>query len=551
MKTLRNLLAFAALLCLIQNSFATALIQLSLSGLPSTVNTYQTYDNVLLTITNPAATPLFLNQLSDTQYPKGFTQTATTCINVLLATKAQCTVTGNFTPTQAGANTWSVKLAAENYVWTTPYTTSITVQQAPRPPDQLDSQLQNDIDNFYAQFKNSPAFSAVQLSVLLPGEPEPRDYVAGTQSIENPNVPATTTMLTQYGSITKVFTSALIIKYMSAHPGAITLQTTLAQLFPTNFPPQGNWPIAWRNINVEQLMDMTSGIPEYTISNTFNPNNQYTLAELVDLMSVEQNTQGCILDNGCFIPSGSQYFYSNTNYIILGMIIEKLYGTDYANVLNENILQAQEAQNNNVYYILNYPSDILANMLNGYYDVPLPFFQPNQNVTAINLTGLGSAGAMTGSTHALVNIVYALFNNKILPEEQTSTLTQTGFVTVLSPSGTPVPFAEAREKCTAACYGLGVVYAYSETWGDIYTYTGGTFGYSATYYWLPKYQAVIAMTINTSSNDLINYYIDNTLKDVAHQVISHITGESITVTHTLPKNLFNADFGRGTLRVPK
>lgn len=553
MKILRNWLLLPILLFLMKAAFATALIQLSLSGLPATINTYQTYDNVILTVTNPAATPLFLNQLSDTKYPKGFTQTATTCANISLIPNAQCTVTGNFTPTQAGTNTWSVKLASENYLWVTPYTVSVTVQEAPRPPDQLDSQLQNDIDSLYAQFKNSPAFSAVQLSVLLPGESSPRDYIAGTQSIENPTVPATTTMLTQYGSITKEFTSALIIKYMYNYPGRITLQTTLAQLFPTNFPPQGNWPLAWKIVTIEQLMNMTSGIPEYSISNTFNPTTQYTLPQVVEVAAVSQNTQGCIPDNGCFIPAGSQYFYSNTNYIILGMIVENMYGANYTDVLNENILDAQQAQGNSVYYILNYPTDILANMLNGYFDIPqLPLFPPNKNVTAVNLTWAASAGAMTGSTHALVNLIYALFNNQILTKEQTNILTQSGFVTVLSPSGIPVPFAELREKCTAACYGLGVVYHYDDIHGDTYTYTGGTFGYSTTYYWLPKYQAVVAMTINTSSDDLINYYIDNTLKDAVSKVISHITGESIPTTHTLSTNLFRGDFNKGaTLRVTK
>jgi D-alanyl-D-alanine carboxypeptidase len=556
MKILRNLFAFTALLCLIQNSFASALVQLSLSGLPSTVNTYQTYDNVILTITNPATAPLFLNQLSDTQYPKGFTQTATTCTNILLAANAQCMVTGNFTPTQAGTNTWSVKLAAENYVWTTPYTVSVTVQQAPRPPDELDSQLQNDIDSLYAQFETSPAFSAVQLSVLLPDETEPRDYVVGTQSVENPNVPATTTMLTQYGSITKEFTSALIIKYMYAHPGAITLQTTLAQLFPTNFPPQGDWPLAWRNINVEQLMNMTSGIPSYTTPVILNPYDQYTLAQLVDLMAVEQNTQGCILDNGCFIPAGSQYFYSNTNYIILGMLIENLYGQDYADVLNENILQAQQAQGNSVYYILKYPADILANMLNGYYggSTPVPYLQPNQNVTDINLSVAASAGAITGSTHALVNFIYALFNNQILSEEQTTFLTQTGFVTTptdTSPGGVPVPFSEAQEKCGNSCYGLGVSYQYAPAFGFFYLYGGSTPGYNTIYIWLPKYNAVVGMTINTTSDDIYNYSITNTYLVAIQQVISHITSEPIAATNTLSTHLFNAEFRRSMLRMPK
>ena len=562
MKILRNLLAFAALLCLIQNSFATALIQLSLSGLPSTVNTYQTYDNVLLTITNPTATPLFLNQLSDTQYPKGFTQTATTCTNVLLAAKAQCTVTGNFIPTQAGTNTWSVKLAAENYVWTTPYTTSVAVQQAPRPPDQLDSQLQNDIDNFYAQFKNSPAFSAVQLSVLLPSESQSRDYIVGTQSVENPNIPATTTMLTQYGSITKEFTSALIIKYIDTHPSAINLQTSLGTLFPEEFST-GAWPSVWRIITIEQLMNMTSGIANgYPRSLAeLNPNAQYTLESYVQEMAAEQNTKGCILQNGCF-PAGAQFYYSNTNYELLGMIVGKLYGNPsesyddaYALALNGNILDTQRAQGNAIYYALYYTPPILNQMINSYWgfdEQSTPYLHFGQNITSSNLSWIGSAGALTGNMHALVNIVHALFHNEILSPTETQILTQTGFIK--TQTGEHVAFADRQTQCTQTCYGLGVMYISqfeSPIYGDVYEYPGATQGFNTIYIWFPKYDAIIAFSLNTTQ-DSVRVPLATMEAAIIQHVIAYLNpGQAVPQLNTsLYTKFFNLEFNKNMLYVP-
>ena len=141
--------------------------------------------------------------------------------------------------------------------------------------DKLDTELQGNINSLYSQFRDSPAFSAVQLSVLLPDEAQPRDYVVGTQSVENHSISATTTMLTQYGSITKEFTSALIIKYIDSHPHSISLQTTLKELFPKKFKSHA-WPAMWEMVTIEQLMNMTSGIPNYTDSLHLSPYPHYT-----------------------------------------------------------------------------------------------------------------------------------------------------------------------------------------------------------------------------------------------------------------------------------
>lgn len=379
--------------------------------------------------------------------------------------------------------------------------------------DKLDSQLQNDIDTFYVQFKNSPAFSAVQLSILLPGESQPRDYVTGTQSVEDPNNPATTSMLTQYGSITKEFTSALIIKYMDIHPGTINLQTSLGMLFPEKFST-GAWPNAWQIITIEQLMNMTSGIANgYPRSLAeFNPNANYTLGSYVQEVATEQNTKGCILANGCF-PAGAQFYYSNTNYEVLGMLVGKLYGDSsesydaaYEIALDDNILDAQRAQGNAIYYQLYYTPLILNQMLNSYWgfdEQSTPYLQFGQNITSSNLSWVASAGALTGNMHALVNIVHALFHNEILSPAQTQILTQTGFIN--RQTGEPVAFVDRQAQCTQTCYGLGVMYTSqfeSPIYGDIYEYKGATQGFNTIYIWFPKYDAIIAFSINTTQDSV-------------------------------------------------
>ena len=386
---------------------------------------------------------------------------------------------------------------------------------------QLDQEMQGDLTQFIQQHSTADRQLAVQMSVLLPGESEPQDYVAGMQ---NPQAPASTSMLVQYGSITKEFTSSLILKYMLQNPGALSLQTSLIQLFPTKFYA-GAWPVAWEGVTVEQLMNMTSGIPNSTLF-SFNPETNYTLDQLVQTMASEQDIHGCsaLVSKGCFV-AGSQYFYSNTNYILLGMIVEKLYGVPYNQVIYNELLQNQQAQGNTVYYVLSYSQPMLANMIDGYiqYAVP-PYLTAGQNVTNVPLNWTASAGALTGNTHGLANMVHGLFNGGIIPLDATQLLSQNGFVQTAT--GQPVSFANAPTGCSVSaggCYGLGIRYFYDSTfYGPIYEYSGGTMGYMTTYVWLPNFKMVLTFSMNQcpGAEGFIQSYV-NMITQAVEQAVSY------------------------------
>lgn len=90
-------------------------------------------------------------------------------------------------------------------------------------------------------------------------------------------------------------------------------------------------PTAWQAITVHQLLTHTSGIPNYTSSPEIGKLNRTgaTPQQLIELVA------GKPLD---FIP-GTNWSYSNTGYILLGMIIEKISGQSYAGFLKTNILE--------------------------------------------------------------------------------------------------------------------------------------------------------------------------------------------------------------------
>jgi CubicO group peptidase (beta-lactamase class C family) len=90
-------------------------------------------------------------------------------------------------------------------------------------------------------------------------------------------------------------------------------------------------PAAWQAITVHQLLTHTSGISNYTSSPEFAKISRTgaTPQQMIALVAAKR------LD---FTP-GTNWSYSNTGYILLGMIVEKTSGQSYADFLKTNILE--------------------------------------------------------------------------------------------------------------------------------------------------------------------------------------------------------------------
>ncbi len=127
------------------------------------------------------------------------------------------------------------------------------------------------------------------------------------------------------GSVTKQFTAALVMQLVEQ--GRVKLDAKLADYLP-------DAPHA-REITVRYLLDQRSGLPDY-LGDPFVLRYVYrqdvTPDQLVALVA-SQRLQ--------FTP-GSKWAYSNTNYVLLGMLIEKVAGAPYDELLKLNILRPQQ-----------------------------------------------------------------------------------------------------------------------------------------------------------------------------------------------------------------
>ncbi len=137
------------------------------------------------------------------------------------------------------------------------------------------------------------------------------------------NVPMATDKVFRLGSVTKQFTAVCILKL--AEEGKLSLEDELTRFIP-------DYPVMGKNITIAQLLSHTSGVKNYTGLPVFNENlkrQDLSPQELIKLFK----------DQPLDFDPGSNNRYSNSGYILLGYIIEKLSGKSYGEYVQENIFK--------------------------------------------------------------------------------------------------------------------------------------------------------------------------------------------------------------------
>jgi CubicO group peptidase (beta-lactamase class C family) len=123
-------------------------------------------------------------------------------------------------------------------------------------------------------------------------------------------------------SLSKQFTAACIL--LLQERGQLNVHDRMSRYL-------SGLPVAWQAITIHQLLTHTSGIPDYTNSSE-SPRIHRTGA-------TPQQMIGLVADKPLDFAPGSNWSYSNTGYILLGMIVEKVSGQSYADFLKTNIFE--------------------------------------------------------------------------------------------------------------------------------------------------------------------------------------------------------------------
>jgi len=129
-------------------------------------------------------------------------------------------------------------------------------------------------------------------------------------------VPAT---VFQSGSLGKEFTAVAVM--LQVEDGHLSLDDPITRFFP-------DAPASWRSITVRHLLTHTSGIPEYA-TESMDYRKDWTEAELVHF------AYGLPVE----FPAGARWGYSDTGYLLLGIIIGKVSGHFYGDELKKRVFE--------------------------------------------------------------------------------------------------------------------------------------------------------------------------------------------------------------------
>ncbi len=129
------------------------------------------------------------------------------------------------------------------------------------------------------------------------------------------------------GSISKTFTAVLVFKTIEA--GKLSLNQSIKEYFPKIKNSS--------KITISNLLNHRSGIHNFTANDEYLTYN--TKAQ------TEEQMLKIIIDGKSDFKPNSKAEYSNSNYVLLAYILEKIYSKSYSDILNDSIIKPLNLRN--------------------------------------------------------------------------------------------------------------------------------------------------------------------------------------------------------------
>jgi D-alanyl-D-alanine carboxypeptidase len=231
-------------------------------------------------------------------------------------------------------------------------------------------------------------------------------------------------------------------------------------------------------VTIRQLLQMRSGVPEYLDKPFLEAVEQepfraalYTPAEVLAFA----------YDQPALFAPGAEFRYTNSNYILLQMVIEAVTGQPLHEVVRARILEPVGMSNT----YTQWHEELPGGFVHGYSG----YKQDGSvvDVTAYNDGGGLGDGALISTSGDLVRFYRALFREKTL-------LSDSSLADMLDFQETGQP--DSR-------YGLGVM-ELGTPWGKFYGHTGGVYGYGSLAFYHPARDVIVVSLVATdTANGLI------------------------------------------------
>lgn len=355
----------------------------------------------------------------------------------------------------------------------------------PAPASQSDAalraSLQQDLDRYLTARSKIEHISAISLSISLHGTKRNINLAAGRMEYGS-GASVTPANLWQIGSNTKAFTAATILQLEAE--GKLTIEQTVGRWLP-QYP-------AWKHVTIRRLLSMTSGIPTYDDTAQMlgdyakNPKRDFTIPELIAYVyptnpNAPKPTTG--------------YSYSNTNYLLSELIVERASHERYKSELERRFFRSDLGLSDTYYESFRYPPAIVARMPAGYFfnhesdDAPLaPLL--GRDIRDDSVSWMQGAGGIVSTPEDITRWARALYTGPMLAAKQRAEL----LTLVSTKTGMPIAATSAQDS---RGFGLGVAQLTVPNLGTFWFYEGESLGYRMVHVYLPRQDAVIAVGLNS------------------------------------------------------
>ncbi|MEU8527716.1 serine hydrolase domain-containing protein [Streptomyces sp. NPDC048629] len=323
------------------------------------------------------------------------------------------------------------------------------------PPGGLGPELTARLDKAIEDVRKEAGIPGVVVGLWMPGQ---GSYVRATgvaDTVMGRPMPVDTYV--RIGSETKTFTVTALLELVDEH--RIGLDDPISKYI--KGVPNGD------RITLRQLAEMRSGLFPYTSDPDFihdllsNPQRYFTPQEVLAYGYKHDNT---------FEP-GQEFQYSNSNLVLLGLVVEKVSGHRLAEFIHRRVLRPAHLRHTLFPKGPEFPEP----HAHGYTDQTLS--GATEDATDWNPSWAWAAGAMISNLHDLRSWAETLATGKLLsPETQAQRLKTL-------PTGFP-----------GTTYGLGIL----ETNGWI-GHNGSLPGYETVTVYLPSKKATLVVILNTDS----------------------------------------------------
>ena len=318
------------------------------------------------------------------------------------------------------------------------------------------SNYQNIVDDFINR-------GAVGVSVTVISPEGTWSKTAGMSDLQNQTL-ITPCDLFRIGSISKTYTAVAIMKLFEAD--SLDLDDRMALYIPDRIVGK----IAnGDNITIRQLLHHSSGVRDYTDESRF-------MAELRNGSIANLSAEGClsyIYDKSANFSPGAKFLYSNTNYLLLGIIIKSILHKNSAyEAINELLILPNGYENT---FLTTSPNVVNSYLSNNGYMADFSDFDVRYIDGGLDRLD----GGITANSFDVATFLHDLMNGAILNNTSLELM---------------------QEFSGEKNYGLGIL---SKKFGNRVAvgHTGATFTFTSVVYHFKDINTTICVLLNCRSNE--------------------------------------------------